>query len=247
MSDECAHRKQRQARSHGPRKVALSAAQLAAKEDASFSYLDIFRTFVFLALVSSLVSYFITGEALIQSHSWKRSGIWLRSWLEGPRLFTDDELKAYDGTDEHKPILLAINGTVYDVTLGRRFYGPGGSYHFFAGKDASRAFVSNCFDVDLTPDLRGLEEMYLPLDDPEIDALYGHDELTIMKQRERKEAFQMVEQNLRQWTDFFAHSKKYVKVGEVQRDEGWQENEEPHLLCSKLLAKRKPRKRPKSK
>lgn len=246
MSDDCTPSKKRPSRSHGSQKAPLNVAQLAAKEDSSLSSLDIFRTFVFIALVSSLVSYFITGEGIIQSHTWKRSGIWLKSWLEGPILFTDDELTAYDGTDEQKPILLAINGTVYDVTLGRRFYGPGGSYHFFAGKDASRAFVSNCFDVDLTPDLRGLEEMYLPLNDPEIDALYSRDELTTMKHRERKEAFQMVEQNLRQWIDFFAHSKKYVKVGEVQREEGWQQKGEPHPLCSRLLAKRKPRKRPES-
>lgn len=153
----------------------------------------------------------------------------------------------FDGTDPKKPILLAINSTVYDVTLGRRFYGPGGSYHFFAGKDASRAFVSNCFDVDLTPDLRGLEEMFLPLDDPEIDSLYSSGEMKILRQRERREALRTVDKKLRYWVDFFANNKKYFKVGEVQREVDWLQGRTPHPLCQNSGTKRKPRKRPLSK
>lgn len=34
--------------------------------------------------------------------------------------------------------------------------GPGGSYHFFAGRDASRAFVTGKFKDDLNDDVRGL-------------------------------------------------------------------------------------------
>jgi predicted heme/steroid binding protein len=89
----------------------------------------------------------------------------------GPIQYTDADLKAYDGTDPTKPILLAINGTIYDVSNGRKHYGPEGSYHLFAGADASRGFVTGCFDTDRTPDMRGVEEMFLPLDDPEIDGL----------------------------------------------------------------------------
>ena len=83
---------------------------------------------------------------------------------------TDGELRAYDGTDPAKPLYLAINGTIYDVPNGRRFYGPGGSYHFFGGADASRAFVTSCFDSDITPDMRGVEEMFMPKSTPEVDA-----------------------------------------------------------------------------
>ncbi len=47
-----------------------------------------------------------------------------------------------DGSDESKPILLSVLGKVFDVTKGKRFYAKGGSYAFFAGRDASRAYTT---------------------------------------------------------------------------------------------------------
>lgn len=47
-------------------------------------------------------------------------------------------------------------GNVYDVTAGRWIYQPGATYHAFAGRDASRAFVTGCFETHRTHDLRGL-------------------------------------------------------------------------------------------
>lgn len=41
------------------------------------------------------------------------------------RDFTVAELKAYDGNQPDGRVLVAVNGTVYDVTRGKRFYGPG--------------------------------------------------------------------------------------------------------------------------
>ncbi|KAL8126106.1 membrane steroid-binding protein 1-like [Apium graveolens] len=70
---------------------------------------------------------------------------------------TKDELKSYDGTDPKKPLLMAIKGQIYDVSQSRMFYGPGGPYALFAGKDASRALAKMSFeDKDLTADLTGL-------------------------------------------------------------------------------------------
>lgn len=39
--------------------------------------------------------------------------------------FTVAELKAFDGKQPDGRVLVAVNGTVYDVTRGKRFYGPG--------------------------------------------------------------------------------------------------------------------------
>lgn len=41
------------------------------------------------------------------------------------RDFTVEELKEYDGNQGDGRILVAVNGNVYDVTKGARFYGPG--------------------------------------------------------------------------------------------------------------------------
>lgn len=40
------------------------------------------------------------------------------------RDFTHAELKPYDGL-ENPRILMAVNGKVFDVTRGKKFYGPG--------------------------------------------------------------------------------------------------------------------------
>ncbi|XP_009340006.2 membrane steroid-binding protein 1 [Pyrus x bretschneideri] len=70
---------------------------------------------------------------------------------------TEEELKQYDGSDSNKPLLMAIKGQIYDVSQSRMFYGPGGPYALFAGKDASRALAKMSFeDKDLTGDISGL-------------------------------------------------------------------------------------------
>ncbi|KAF9617590.1 hypothetical protein IFM89_037402 [Coptis chinensis] len=78
---------------------------------------------------------------------------------------TEEELKVYDGSDSKKPLLMAIKGQIYDVTQSRVYYGPGGPYALFAGKDASRALAKMSFEEkDLTGDIAGLGPF-------EIDAL----------------------------------------------------------------------------
>ncbi|PNY13911.1 neuferricin-like protein, partial [Trifolium pratense] len=61
------------------------------------------------------------------------------------RLFSTQELSLFNGTDQGLPILLGILGSVFDVTKGKTHYGLGGGYNHFAGRDASRAFVSGNF------------------------------------------------------------------------------------------------------
>lgn len=68
------------------------------------------------------------------------------------------ELAAYDGADPRKPLLIGIRGQVYDVTRGRDFYGPGGPYATFAGKDCTRALAKVSFEAELfTGNTDGLE------------------------------------------------------------------------------------------
>lgn len=75
------------------------------------------------------------------------------------RDYTIAELTQYDGSDLTKPLLVAIRGQVYDVGRGRDFYGPGGPYGMFAGKDCTRALAKLAFDAELfTGDLSGLDQ-----------------------------------------------------------------------------------------
>ncbi|KAG0242281.1 hypothetical protein BGW41_004495 [Actinomortierella wolfii] len=53
------------------------------------------------------------------------------------------ELAQYDGSDATKPIYVAIKGIVFDVSSKRETYAPGGGYHVFAGKDASKMETLN--------------------------------------------------------------------------------------------------------
>lgn len=70
---------------------------------------------------------------------------------------TADELRQYDGSDPEKPLLMAIKGQIYDISQSRMFYGPGGPYALFAGRDASRALAKMSFEPqDLTGDVSGL-------------------------------------------------------------------------------------------
>ena len=41
------------------------------------------------------------------------------------RGFTLDELRSYNGATLKDPIYMAISGSIYDVSRGRTFYGPG--------------------------------------------------------------------------------------------------------------------------
>ncbi len=92
------------------------------------------------------------------------------------RTYTPRTLLPFDGRDG-RPVFLAVRGRVFDVSAGRNFYGPGGPYENFAGRDASRGLASHSFDEEmLTKDLDGPLD---PLDDltpDQLDAVQGWEE-----------------------------------------------------------------------
>ncbi|XP_062141410.1 neuferricin homolog [Drosophila sulfurigaster albostrigata] len=60
-------------------------------------------------------------------------------------LLTPEELATYNG-EQGRPIYLALLGAVFDVSRGIKHYGPGCSYNFFVGRDASVSFVTGEFE-----------------------------------------------------------------------------------------------------
>ncbi|XP_013873498.1 neudesin [Austrofundulus limnaeus] len=78
------------------------------------------------------------------------------------RLFTEEELKRYDGTEEGQPIYMAVKGVVFDVTKGKEFYGHNAPYNALVGKDCTRAVAKMSLDpADLTSDTAGLTDEQL--------------------------------------------------------------------------------------
>lgn len=87
--------------------------------------------------------------------------------------FTPPTLKPFNG-EKNMPVYLAVRGRVFDVSTGRNFYGPGGPYENFAGRDASRGLACGSFDEEmLTKDLEGPLDDLKGLSPEEIEALQG--------------------------------------------------------------------------
>jgi membrane-associated progesterone receptor component len=78
-------------------------------------------------------------------------------------------LAEFDGTDEDEdgPMLFAADGLVFNVWKGRNFYGPGGEYHIFAGRDATRLLAKTILEEEEP------EALLLPLNIAEKAALAG--------------------------------------------------------------------------
>lgn len=68
---------------------------------------------------------------------------------DGNRVFTREALRRYTGADPGLPVLLGMNGDVFDVTeKGWVYYGPGMGYSQFAGRDATRSLALGTLSDD---------------------------------------------------------------------------------------------------
>lgn len=90
--------------------------------------------------------------------------------------YTPRELSKFNGFDNEN-IFIGVRGKIYNVSKGRRFYGPSGPYSNFAGHDASRGLALNSFELDV---VRNWTDPIDPLDDlkeSEIQALDGWEKM----------------------------------------------------------------------
>lgn len=76
------------------------------------------------------------------------------------RLMNNDELSLYNGKQDSKGLYLALLGQIFDVNKGKKHYGPGGAYHFMAGKDASLSFITgDSTESELTDDVSSVSPL----------------------------------------------------------------------------------------
>lgn len=81
-----------------------------------------------------------------------------------PRNFTAGQLRSFDGTVDEKtrdvkPTYMSVGGVVFNVSKGRDFYGPGGPYEMFAGRECGVALAKMSFDEAHVDDLAGVAEL----------------------------------------------------------------------------------------
>ncbi|KAJ5856830.1 hypothetical protein N7455_007724 [Penicillium solitum] len=206
-------------------------------QDRDISVLDIIRVIVTLLIACGGLSYYMTSSesVLFGYRPWYTRWPVVKQWVQGPVTLTPSQLSLYNGTDTNLPLYVAVNGTVFDVSANRMIYGPGGSYNFFAGRDATRAFVTGCFKEDLTNDMRGVEIMFLPVED--IEEAVTSAEKKIRREKELRAARARVEATVKRWSGFFANHVKYFEAGRVVVEDGGVEGE-PWPLCESAQKQR---------
>lgn len=109
-------------------------------------------------------------------------------------------------------------------------------YAAFAGRDATRAFVTGCFREDAVGDYRGAEWTYVPRDVPSYTEVSDRDIGEAARERRRRkveEAKGMVDDTIEGWAKMFRgdSGKEYFEVGKVKRGKRWLESQPLRPLC----------------
>lgn len=244
------HAAVRQRRTRSPQSTPQEKQDTAVEpedQEPVISLLDVVRIVLTLLVGSAALSYYITsGESFLWNYSpWFLNPVALQSYFRGPIRLTPAELALYNGSSPELPIYLSINRTIFDVSASPHTYGPGGSYHVFAGRDATRAFITGCFADDTTSDLRGAEEVYMFLDDPEDpeEQKLSSGEKKVRAERERREARKKVQKEVEKWVNFYRNNKRYTEVGMLVGMPDVVEGEPPKLCGSAQKGRPKRRKR----
>lgn len=124
-------------------------------------YTGLSPTAFFTILAAAVVVYKLVSSMFVAAEDYaavkKANAYTVREPVQLGDDVSEEKLRGYDGSDPEKPLLMAIKGQIYDVSRSRMFYGPGGSYALFAGRDASRALALMSFEPqDLTGNIEGL-------------------------------------------------------------------------------------------
>ncbi|MCL4417326.1 MAG: cytochrome b5 domain-containing protein [Patescibacteria group bacterium] len=95
------------------------------------------RKYLFLLCLFLLAIYFVFLYHLANNRKELSKKRIVLSGKTNLPLISKEELKNYDGGNPNKPIYIGLDGYVYDVTTGKKFYQKGGAYHYLAGKDST--------------------------------------------------------------------------------------------------------------
>ncbi|KAK4721614.1 hypothetical protein R3W88_011847 [Solanum pinnatisectum] len=132
----------------------------ATTTEIIFEYTGLSATAFFTIVAMMLVTYKVVCSMFLSADDFvpvKKQSLNLGD-------MTEEELRAYNGSDSEKPLLMAIRGQIYDVSTSKMFYGPGSSYAMFAGREASRALALLSFKPeDINGNLEGLGDAELQI------------------------------------------------------------------------------------
>lgn len=135
------------------RSSSASARPHVPAPSGSLSYTTVIVTLLFLPLLS----HFLTQSWSFGTEPYLRP--YVRMIHESPYNplgrkmidLTPEELSRYDGSSDKRPVYVAVDGEVYDVSANRRIYGKGGSYNMM--------YVTSVPRVNDGADRTGLAEM----------------------------------------------------------------------------------------